>query len=99
MNPDGYIGGFSLHLSSQLSIVKEEFVINRITAGENEKEIDLPELAMSLVFPLRKNFTIRGYISYDSFEYTFNPTNNFVPQHSSGYNLRIGGSLSFYFKN
>lgn len=97
MNPDGYIGGVSLHITPYYSSGEADLTIENINVGTVDYTGSF-NLGIGLAIPVNPKFSIKLFYDYNKTGHKFN--SNFIDlleDESDGVIHNFGGTLSFYF--
>jgi len=98
MNPDGYIGGVSLHFTPVIDMGSADYQIGNVNAGE----IEYPTAVgfyLNIAFPVSPMFSIKGFYDYRSADSEFTPnTNDYFSDKIKGSIHKFGITFSVYIK-
>jgi len=97
MNPDGYIGGFSLHISPIIDMGNAEYMIDNKSVADIAYPTNVA-LAVVIAAPISKGFSFKCFYNYRQTDSEFNSkTSVFYSDKISGSLHTVGLTLSLYF--
>jgi hypothetical protein len=99
-NPDGYIGGFSFHVTPYLKYGEADYKVSGVTAGKYDYPLAL-SVKVELAVPLNTSSSLKVFYIREENQIEIRPKGSIIYKEPDtiidGHNNAIGATLSLYF--